>query len=241
MSAQPYDLTIGTTNPGKARELVELLAPHGFEIRTLADHDDLPEVVEDGDTFAANARKKAAEYARLLQQWVLADDSGLEVDALGGRPGIYSARYAGDNASDEDNNDRLLSELTGVAWPQRTARYYCHVAVADPGGTIRAESSDVCCGRIRTARAGANGFGYDPLFEVVEYHQTFGELGSRVKAALSHRARAMRAIARQLQQIASSGDWQHSESSVTAAPAGPRRNDHHEKRADGNEEFPPAQ
>ncbi|GAG53590.1 unnamed protein product, partial [marine sediment metagenome] len=121
------------------------------------------------------------------------------------RPGIYSARYSGENATDEDNNDLLLKELADTPTKKRGAGYYCHVAVADPTGEIRAESSGICRGRIRTERAGSNGFGYDPLFEVVEYHRTFGELGPSVKEALSHRARATRAIVPQLVALASSG------------------------------------
>jgi XTP/dITP diphosphohydrolase len=207
MPADSHRLIIGTTNAGKGRELAELLAPHGFLVETLRDHPDAPEVVEDGDTFAANARKKAVEYARALGAWVLADDSGLEVEALGGRPGVYSARYAGEHATDESNNAKLLAELGDRPPAKRGARYYCHVAVADPRGEIRAESSDICTGRIAAAPAGTNGFGYDPLFEVVEFHRTFGQLGPRVKAALSHRARAMRAIVPQLRAIADAGQW----------------------------------
>lgn len=202
-----YTLVIGTTNASKGRELAELLTPYGFAVRTLHDFPPQGEVVEDGDTFAANARKKASEYARRLHAWVLADDSGLEVSALGGAPGVYSARYAGDHATDAANNAKLLAELAGRPADQRGARYYCHVAVSDPGGQIRAESADICCGRILPAPAGSHGFGYDPLFEVRELHQTFGQLGPRVKAAISHRARAMRAIAPQLAALAANGAW----------------------------------
>ena len=205
--ADSHALVIGTTNVGKGRELAELVAPHGFVVRTLKDFAPLPDVAEDGDTFAANARKKASEYAQRLGAWVLADDSGLEVAALGGRPGVYSARYAGEAADDAANNAKLLAELVNLPPAKRGARYCCHVAVADPRGEIRAESIDVCTGRIRTAPAGTNGFGYDPLFEVVELHRTFGELGPRVKAALSHRGRAMRAIVPQLRALAEGGAW----------------------------------
>jgi len=208
MTTAPRDLLIGTTNLAKGRELRALLQHHGFQIRTLQDVAHPIEVVEDGDTFAANAQKKARELALHFDRWVLADDSGLEVNALGGAPGIYSARYAGAvEASDERNNEKLLHELVDVAWERRQANYYCHVAVADPTGTIRAESCGICRGRIRTEPAGSNGFGYDPLFEVLEYHQTFGQLGPKVKSALSHRARAMRAIASQLAALAASGTW----------------------------------
>lgn len=205
--SEPHLLVIGTTNAAKARELSELLAPHRFRLQTLNDFGAPLDVVEDGDTFAANARKKAAAQARHLKSWVLADDSGIEVAALGGRPGVYSARYAGENATDAENNSRLLAELADAPLAKRGARYACHVAVADPAGEIRAESFGICTGRIVLEPAGVNGFGYDPLFEVVEYHRTFGELGPRVKAALSHRARALRAVVPRLLELAASGRW----------------------------------
>jgi XTP/dITP diphosphohydrolase len=180
-----------------------MLAPWGFGVVTLADLPGAIEVVEDGDSFAANAVLKASQQAKQLGRWVLADDSGLEVDALDGAPGIYSARFAGPEAIDHQNNDRLLERLAEVPLEKRTAHYVCHVAVADPAGTIRAESHDVCRGRIRREPAGGNGFGYDPLFEVVEYHRTFGELGPTVKQMLSHRSRALRAILPKLLAIKS--------------------------------------
>ena len=164
-----------------------------LEIRTLADFPDLfLEVVEDGDTFAANAALKATAQARHLGRWVLADDSGLMVDGLGGRPGVFSARFAGPGASDEANNQRLLDELAAAGPPQRNG------AVRLPRRRFRPcrarfapEPAAACRGRIVLAPRGTHGFGYDPLFEIVEYHRTFGELGDRVKSCLSHRARAV--------------------------------------------------
>jgi len=209
----PLDLVIGTANLAKGRELAALLAPYGFQIRTLQDIADPLDVIEDGDTFAANAQKKARELAQHLDCWVLADDSGIEVDALGGAPGIYSARYSSDvqdASSDTNNNAKLLRELTDTPPDRRGANYYCHVAVAEPSGEIRAECSGICRGRIRSELAGSNGFGYDPLFEVLEYHRTFGELGPQVKAAISHRARALRAIVPQLAALSRGGIWQRS-------------------------------
>jgi XTP/dITP diphosphohydrolase len=194
-------LVIGTHNRKKGIELSELLAPRGFSIVTLDDVPDAIEVVEAGDTFEANARLKASQQAVHLGRWVLADDSGLAVDALGGAPGVFSARFAGPNADDEANNRLLLEKLSNTPLEKRSAHYVCHVAVANPTGTIRAESHDICRGRIRFKPAGTNGFGYDPLFEVVEYHCTFGELGPRVKQALSHRSRALRAIVPKLTAI----------------------------------------
>ena len=187
-------MVIGTRNRKKGAELQELLVPLGLTVATLDDFPNAIDVVEDGDSFAANAVLKATQQALHLGRWVLADDSGLEVDALGGAPGIFSARFAGANSSDDQNNALLLERLVDMPLEKRTARYVCHVAVADPQGTVHAESHDVCHGRIRFEPAGANGFGYDPLFEVVEYHRTFGELGPAVKRAISHRSRALRAI-----------------------------------------------
>ena len=200
-------LILGTGNKDKGRELAEMLTPYDLRIKTLADVADPLQVVEDGDSFAANARKKATEQAGHLNAWVLADDSGLEVDALDGAPGIYSARYSGENATNESNNAKLVEELGDRPPHNRSARYYCHVALADPSGEIRAESAGICRGRIRKEPVGFNGFGYDPLFEVVELHKTFGELGSRVKTVLSHRGRALRAILPQIIALARSDEW----------------------------------
>ncbi|WP_442482498.1 non-canonical purine NTP pyrophosphatase [Aeoliella sp. SH292] len=197
-------VVIGTHNKKKGIELAEMLAPYDVLVATLADFPTAIEVVEDGDSFAANARLKATQQALHLGEWVLADDSGIEIDALDGEPGIYSARFAGENATDEDNNRLLLAKLGDLPPERRGAGYYCHVTLADPTGEIRAESHATCRGVIRRAPSGSNGFGYDPLFEVREYHRTFGELGPAVKRALSHRSRAMRAIVPQLVALVSS-------------------------------------
>jgi XTP/dITP diphosphohydrolase len=194
-------LVIGTHNRKKGAEIAGLLAPLGISVLTLDDVPGAIEVAEDGDSFAANAQLKASQQAVHLGRWVLADDSGLAVDALGGAPGVYSARFAGPQATDDANNRRLLEELGEMPVEKRTAHYVCHIAVADPTGTIRAESHDFCHGRIRFEPVGSNGFGYDPLFEVVEYHRTFGELGPRAKQALSHRSRALRAIVPKLAEL----------------------------------------
>ena len=200
-------IVLGTSNVRKARELVELLGPWGFELRTLADFPDALDVEETGETFAENAALKATQQARHLQQWVLAEDSGVAVDALHGAPGVYSARYAGENADDAANNRRLLQELGDTPLAQRTAHYVCHITVADPQGQIRAESEARCNGRITFEPHGTGGFGYDPLFEIVEYHRTFGELGPAVKAALSHRSRAVARILPPLRELVRSGKW----------------------------------
>ncbi len=185
-------VVLGTHNAKKAVELRELLAPHGIELRTLADFPAAIDVVEDGNSFAANATLKATQQARHLQAWVIGEDSGLCVDALNGAPGIYSARYSGPQATDPSNNHYLLEQLQGVPAEQRGAHYVCHLTLSDPRGRVQADAEAICRGRIRGTPAGSNGFGYDPLFEILELHQTFGQLGPAVKAVLSHRARAIR-------------------------------------------------
>ncbi len=196
-------LVLGTHNRKKGLELADQLAPLGVEVRTLAEFENNIEVVEDGDTFAANSEKKAIEQARHLSQWVIGEDSGISVDALDGAPGIYSARFSGENADDEANNDLLLEKLGDLPPERRTAYYTCYMTLADPSGQIRARSEGFCHGRIRFERAGRGGFGYDPLFEIVEYHRTFGELGPSVKRVLSHRARATALILPQIRKLLS--------------------------------------
>jgi XTP/dITP diphosphohydrolase len=198
-------LVIGTANRKKGAELVELLAPLGLTLQTLADFPTAISVEENGATFADNARLKASGQARHLGCWVLADDSGLAVDALDGAPGVFSARYAGLDATDQSNNRRLLDELRDVPDDRRTAAFVCHVSVADPSGAIRAESEASCRGRILHELRGSAGFGYDPLFEIAEYHRSFGELGAVAKAYLSHRARALRRIIPALQALLDAG------------------------------------
>lgn len=183
-------LVLGTRNRKKGAEMSMLLAPLGIELKTLADFADAIDVVEDGDSFRANATLKAMQQAVQLGHWAIGEDSGLEVDALDGAPGIYSARFAGEDASDEENNQRLLEQLAGVPDAKRTARYVCHMTLADPQGQVRADVEAYCRGRIRHEPAGTGGFGYDPLFEVLEYHRTFGEMSGALKSVISHRARA---------------------------------------------------
>ena len=200
-------LVFGTGNRKKAGELADLLRAENLDLRALSDFDAPLDVDETGGSFAENAALKASGQAKHLAHWVLGDDSGLMVDALNDAPGIVSARYAGPGATDADNRCKLLAELDGVEPARRTARFVCHLALADPSGTIRATSSGACHGQIRLAEAGSGGFGYDPLFEIVEYHRTFGELGPATKACLSHRARAMYAIAAQIRSLLASGEW----------------------------------
>src|SRR5438105_15129201 len=184
-------LVVGTRNAKKRQEIFELLGDLPLEIRDLRSRPDAPEVVEDGTTFEANARKKATELAGFLRQWVLGEDSGLVVPALQGRPGVYSARYAGKQGDDAANNARLLAELAPLPEDKRAAYYVCTAALADPPGQVRATAEGRCHGVIVREARGTGGFGYDPLFLIPEYHKTFGELSATVKHALSHRARAL--------------------------------------------------
>jgi XTP/dITP diphosphohydrolase len=183
-------LLIGTSNRGKVAELAELFATADLGLLSLADYEHVPSVIEDGASTAANAAIKAIAYARHFGTWTLADDTALAVDALGGAPGISTARYAGPQATSADNRRRLLDELAQVPLEKRTAHFTCDLCLADPAGNIRATSFGICRGRIGVAEIGGGGFGYDSLFEVVEYHRTFADLGSAAKAVLSHRARA---------------------------------------------------
>ena len=200
-------LILGTGNRKKGIELAELFGPLGLSLRTLADCEDPIDVVEDGATFADNAALKATQQARHLGAWVLGEDSGLQVEALKGAPGIYSARFSGPDATDVSNNQLLLEKLDGVVLAKRGARYVCHMTLADPQGTVRAETEACCRGRIAFAPQGSHGFGYDPLFEVLEYHQTFGQLGPTAKATLSHRARAARRLIPSLVELLDSDAW----------------------------------
>jgi XTP/dITP diphosphohydrolase len=191
------ELLVATSNPGKFAEVQAFLAKLPLRITSLRNLANPPEVVEDGRTFEANALKKArtlAEYSGLL---TLADDSGLEVDALGGGPGIYSARYAGPEGDDERNNQKLLGELIGVGEEQRTARFVCALALCAPQsqGTKDWVVRQTCEGRIAFAPTGSYGFGYDPLFFYPPFGKTLGEVERDVKATVSHRGKALLKLA----------------------------------------------
>jgi XTP/dITP diphosphohydrolase len=183
-------LLVATTNKGKLREISRLFADHGIEVAGLESLDGAPDVVEDGDSFAANARKKALEIASLANCLTLADDSGLVVPALDGAPGIYSARYAGEDASDTRNNLKLLEELSGVPTDRRQAYFCCVMALADPQGRCRTFEGRLG-GLLLDEQRGEQGFGYDPLFMVPEYGKTLAELPLEVKNRISHRGKAL--------------------------------------------------
>lgn len=184
-------LVLGSRNTKKLRELVALLGDLGVELTDLSPYPYAPEVEETGTTFEENARLKATSLAPALGEWVLGEDSGLVVPALGGQPGVYSARWAGTHGDDAANNAKLLAELAGKAGGDRAAYYVSTAALADPTGTVVAVAEGRCHGRIGTEPRGTGGFGYDPLFVIPEYHATFGELSPTVKNALSHRGRAI--------------------------------------------------
>jgi XTP/dITP diphosphohydrolase len=194
-------IVLASRNRKKTREVAEILAPFGFEVVPVTEFPDVPEVVEDGDTFAANAAKKASEVAVAIGRWAIGEDSGLAVDALNGAPGIYSARFSGPGANDESNNAKLIAELESVPDEARGGQYICSVALSNPQGMIRLAVEGTCRGRIIREPRGTGGFGYDPYFLIREYHRTFAELGSTVKHRLSHRARAFGQFIPRLNQI----------------------------------------
>ncbi|MDR2168568.1 MAG: non-canonical purine NTP pyrophosphatase [Planctomycetaceae bacterium] len=192
-----FKILLGTNNYKKGVELSELLLSFGVGVSTLADFACGFEVVEDGKSFIENARKKAIECARFFKTPSIGEDSGLCVEALGGLPGIYSARFAAtnnSNATDVENNKLLLEKLSSVPIMKRTAFYTCAAVVVDATGVIIGEAQEYCRGRILFEASGEGGFGYDPLFEIIEYHKTFAALNPAVKKTISHRARTMRKL-----------------------------------------------
>lgn len=184
-------IVIATHNEGKAKEFESLFSQFQIKVKTLKDYPELGEIEETGTTFEENAKIKAETIANALGKIVIADDSGLMVDALDGRPGVYSARYAGEEKSDEKNNEKLLGELEGVEEANRTARFYCALAVATPLEETNLVSG-TCEGRITYETAGDNGFGYDPIFFVESLGKTMAELTKEEKNKISHRANAIR-------------------------------------------------
>lgn len=198
---------LGTANRHKVVELIDVLAPAGVQWLSLADFPDVQEVAETGTSFADNARLKAVAYAQQTGHWTLAEDAGLTVDALGGEPGIYSARYAGEPRDDRRNIAQLLERLKDVPAEKRTAQFVCQMVLADPAGQVRAEAEGRCHGRITLQPRGTQGFGYDPVFEIPEYHRTLAELGLAVKSCLSHRARAASAMIPHILRLIDSGEW----------------------------------
>ncbi len=195
----PPKLLLGTNNRAKIREYRSLLADLPYRLVTLAEQGITTAVDETGKTLEENARLKAIRLAAESQLLTLADDSGLEVDALGGEPGPLSARYAGENASDSDRIDYLLARLRDVPWARRTARFRCVIAIAVPNGKITLCAGE-CPGLITFAPKGEHGFGYDPVFYLPEMDRTMAELPPEVKNRLSHRSQAARQVGRILEK-----------------------------------------
>ena len=193
------NLLLATSNPGKIREYRTLLQGVGYRITTPEAEGITATVTESGDTYEQNAGLKAIAFARLSRLTTLADDSGLEVDALGGRPGVHSARFAGEGATDEDRVGLLLTRLNGVPREDRTARFICVIAIAHPGGRVDMCHGE-CHGIIAFESKGKRGFGYDPVFYLPELGRTMAELPRSLKNQISHRARASQEARRVLLQ-----------------------------------------
>ncbi|MFI4873804.1 MAG: non-canonical purine NTP pyrophosphatase [Blastopirellula sp. JB062] len=191
-------LTLATGNAHKAKELARAFRGAPCLLRSLADCPQVMPVEEDGAAIRDNACKKASGYARQLGAWVLADDTGLEVAALGGEPGVRSARYAGDQATMPENRAKLIERLRDVSPDKRRAQFVCHLAISDPAGEIYAEAVGVCRGRICDDPRGQGGIGYDALFEIVEYRRRLAELGPAATQRLGHRGRAVEALLKEL-------------------------------------------
>lgn len=191
-------LVIATTNQNKLKEFKEILKDLDIEVRSLSDFGPIPEIIEDGETFDDNAYKKAWYTAKYLGLPAIADDSGLIVDALNGQPGVYSARYAGEKATDQENVTKLVSNLKGVE--NRKAKFQCVLSIAVPSGPALTYEGD-CEGIIIDEPRGENGFGYDPVFYFEEYKKTFAELDSEEKHKVSHRGKALSQVRAEVQQI----------------------------------------
>lgn len=191
-------IVLATSNTNKLKEIQELLKGYPVAIKSLADFGPMPEAVEDGETFDENAYKKAIHYAKVLGVPCLADDSGLAVDALDGRPGVYSARYAGPGATDWDNCEKLLGEMAGTT--KRTAHFVCVLSLATPAGPALTWEAR-CDGEITHERRGESGFGYDPVFFSPELGKTFAEVSMAEKSSVSHRGRALADFAAEFAKV----------------------------------------
>jgi XTP/dITP diphosphohydrolase len=191
-------IVLATRNEGKVKELRRVLGDFAIDLRSLNDFGPIPEAVEDGDTFDENAYKKALFTARVLGLPAIADDSGLVVEALDGAPGVYSARYAGDNATDAENTQKLLREMAGQT--NRKAAFHCVISIAVPSGPALTYEGK-CEGTITTEPSGSDGFGYDPVFFSPELGKTFAESSIEEKNRISHRGRALQEIAAEFDKI----------------------------------------
>lgn len=183
-------IIIATKNKGKVKDFEEMFSQYNIQVKSLYDFPEIEDVKETGKTFEENAKLKAEEICKVVGQPVLADDSGLMIDALDGRPGVYSARYAGEEKSDQKNIEKVLQELKGVEDSERTARFYCALAVATPNEETVLVSG-TCDGKITEVPTGENGFGYDPVFYLEEKDKTMAQLTKEEKNQISHRANAL--------------------------------------------------
>lgn len=188
-------IMIASRNKGKIKEFTEFFRPYGIEVTSLVDFETIPDIEETGESFEENAKIKAEQVADIVRMPVLADDSGLTVDALDGAPGIYSARYAGEGSSDDENNEKLLEALRDVPKEKRTARFVCVLAISTPGEET-VYYKGYCEGEIGFEAKGENGFGYDPVFIPKGYDRTMAELSSEEKNAISHRSQAFKQLER---------------------------------------------
>jgi len=199
MTENKTELLIATKNAGKIKELKELLIGLPIQTRCLNAFPNITEPEETGANFAENAVLKAKYYALQTKLWALADDSGLEVEALNGAPGVFSARYAGENATDEEKIEKILQELNNIK--DRRARFVCTMAIAGKTGEIKFVAHGICDGTIALNASGANGFGYDPIFIPEGFSNTLGELSDQIKRKISHRAQATEKIIQHLRRF----------------------------------------
>ena len=202
-NANPQEVVIATRNPGKFREIKAILSSLPLKFLSLEDFPDIPEVVEDGATFAENAGKKAKTIADFTGRPAIADDSGLAVDALQGRPGVFSSRYAGEGATDRERCQKLLEEMASIPEGKRQARFVCAMAIALSRGRMEVVEGE-CRGRVTSAPRGKRGFGYDPIFFVPQFGKTMAELEPEEKNRISHRGRALEKLKALLPEFLSS-------------------------------------
>lgn len=189
----PQEIVVATRNQGKLKEIASILKIPHIQFLSLQNFSEVPEIIEDGFTFAENAQKKALAVARLTNRPTIADDSGLCVEALQGKPGIYSSRFAGEDATDMERCYQLLAQLQGVPLRQRKATFFCAIAIASPNGKIKITEGK-CHGLISLVPRGSHGFGFDPIFLLPKLGKTMAELSPEEKNKISHRAQALRKI-----------------------------------------------
>ena len=197
------EIVLATENRHKGEEIKSILKDLDIKIVPMTSFPDYPATIEDGATLEENASNKARKAAEFFKKWAIADDSGLEVDYLNGRPGIFSARYAGENCSYDDNNKKLLAELRNVPEEKRTANFRTVIAIASPAGRLFLADGKIF-GTIKKHTAGTDGFGYDPVFYVPEYEKTFAELSCEIKNSLSHRAKALQKVKKIIKSLSNS-------------------------------------